>query len=96
MRKIIFRLYTGYCGMEGTENGTYPDDITEAELNEEAYLRALQHAESYGLYPIGDGVLDDEEDGDEYVDSIEGIWEDYDSEKHDGLVCGGGEWNWDE
>ena len=105
MRKIIFHLSTGYAGMDSTDNGTYPDDVTEAELNDDAWQMAVEHASSYGVYPETDleGVSDEdmaelEESGeiDNYTNNIEGWWEDYDPEKHDMLVPGGGEWKWRE
>ena len=100
MRKIIFHLDAGFAGMDGTENGTYNDDVTVQELDAEAWERAVQHAESYGVYPEEDKPDDwneDDEGGwnsDQYSHNIEGWWEDYDPEKHDGLVAGGGEWDW--
>jgi hypothetical protein len=100
MRKIIFHLEVGYAGMDATDNGLFSDNITDEELDQEAWERAVQHAESYGFYPYSyeqeyDEEYDDqEEDGDQYSDNIEGWWEDYDPEKHDGLVSGGGEWVW--
>lgn len=105
MRKIIFHLSVGFAGMDATDNGTFPDDVTDEELNDEAWYRAIQHAESYGYYPASyleeenlDGLTDDEaeEISEQYIDSIDGYWEDYDPEKHDGLAAGGGEWVWQE
>lgn len=99
MRKIIFQLEVGYAGMDATDNGLFPDDVTDEELDQEAWERAVQHAESYGYYPSSykeDGYDEEyDEEGDHYSDNIEGWWEDYDPEKHDGLVSGGGEWQWD-
>ena len=103
MRKIIFHLSTGYAGMDETENGVFPDDITSEELDDEAWLRAVDHAESYGIYPYSDiadyseeEMAEIEEDGcDNYSDNIDGWWEDYDPEKHDMLKPGGGKWGWE-
>lgn len=105
MRKIIFHYSVGYAGMDGVDAVAYPDDVTEDQLNEDAWLGALQHAESYGYYNRADydeadipTEEEEEEQGwnaDQYVDSIEGWWEDYNPEEHDGLVPGGGEWKWD-
>lgn len=103
MRKIIFHLSVGIAGMDATENGTYSDDVTDEQLNDDAWLLALQNAESYGYYPTEyieeedfSGLSEDEveEVAQMYVDGIEGWWEDYDPEKHDGLACG--EWKWNE
>ena len=54
MRKIIFHLSTGFAGMDATDNGSYPDDVTTEELDNDAWQRAIQHAESYGIYPDSD------------------------------------------
>ena len=99
MRKIIFHLETGYVGMESTEYGLYPDDVTDEELNEDAWHRAIQHAETYGIYPESDlENFSSEEmedvDTDSYSYNIDGWWEDYDPAEHDDLVAGGGEWQW--
>lgn len=96
-------MSTGYAGMDSTDNGTYPDDVTEEELNDDAWQMAIEHASSYGVYPETDleGVSDEdmaelEESGDidNYTSNIDGWWEDYDPKKHDGLVVGGGKWVW--
>lgn len=95
-RLIVFSLDAGVVGTDGHEFDIFPDDITDDELNEEAWQRALNHADMYGIYPSGDrheGDEDEEDDGwtsDQYSDDIEGCWEDFDPEKHDGLVPGGG------
>ncbi len=95
MRKIVFFYSTGYVGMEGAALVEYPDDVTEDILNEEAWQHAVQHAESYGIYPEEDlqDISDEEyeameESGelDNYSHNIEGYWEDYNAEKHDGLL----------
>lgn len=96
-RLIVFSLDTGFIGMKGHEFAVFDDDITDDELNNEAWQRALNHADMYGIYPSEDrhnGAEDEEEDdgwtSDQYSDNIDGSWEDFDPEKHDGLVPGGG------
>lgn len=94
-RCIVFSLDVGFCGTDTHEFEVFPDNITEAELDNEAWERALAHADSYGVYPESQKPDDYEEDdagwnSDEYTDNIEGTWEDFDPEKHDGLVPGGG------
>lgn len=94
-RLIVFSLSTGYCGMDGHEFEVFPDDVTDEELDGEAWQLALSNAESYGIYPTEymPEDYDEDEDGwdsDEYSDNIGGSWEDFDPEKHDGLVSGGG------
>lgn len=90
MRKIIFHLSTGYAGMDSCEVDIFPDDISDENLDDEAWTRAVQHAESYGIYPtsyLEDSLMDGDEIGnEEYSDNIEGWWEDYDPERHKGMV----------
>jgi hypothetical protein len=101
MRKIIFHYETGSVGSEGIDFAVYPDDVSENELYDQAWEGAVQHAESYGIYPASD--LEDCTDAeldeltqsgeiDNYTESIEGWWEDYVPEKHDMLKPGGGTW----
>lgn len=88
-RKIIFFYHTGYCGSDGCEMHEFPDDTSDNELNDSAWQGAVDNASSYGIYPMEDAPEDynDEEydGGDEYSDNIEGWWEEYDAEKHEGL-----------
>jgi len=95
MRKIIFFLSAGFAGMDAHESEVYPDDVTNEELDDESWERAVQHAETYGIYPEADleyisdeGLKELEESGeiDNYTHNIEGWWEDYVPEKHDGLI----------
>lgn len=90
MRKIIFHLSTGYAGMDSTEVDFYPDDVTDEKLNDHTWQLALNNAESYGIYPmeyLEDSLMGGDEIGnEEYSDNIEGWWEDYDPERHEGMV----------
>jgi len=89
MRKIYFIYSTGYVGMDGHEVREYPDDVTDLELDDAAWQGALDHAESYGIYPPTDEDFDElgfekeTEDAPIYSgDGIEGWWENYDPNKH--------------
>jgi len=91
MRKIYFTYDTGYVGMESHEVVEYPDDVTDLELADAAWQGALDHAESYGIYPPSDEDFDEDgfeketEDSPCYSgDNIDGFWEEYDPAKHDG------------
>ncbi len=97
MRKIVLFLHTGYCGMDAWEFWEVPEAATDHELYQLAWEQALQNAESYGIYPR-EAYCDDEDDedyySDKYSDNIEGSWEDYDPDKHDGHRIGGDQsWN---
>lgn len=94
MRKIVFILNAGCAGTDTAELVEFPDNVTEDQLNREAWERALGWAESYGIYPECDKPEDYDENADEkcgwgvdeYSDNIDGYWEDYDAEKHDGIL----------
>jgi hypothetical protein len=86
MRKIFFTLATGFCGMDGYSVEEFDDDVTDAELNDNAQQLALSNAEMYGVYPSGSELenYDEEEiDDNSYSDNIEGYWVDYLAEEHD-------------
>lgn len=92
MKKIVFFLHTGYVGMESVEFCEYDDDVTDEQLDQEAWMFALQNAESYGIYPESDreinGELGEEFD-DSYSYNIEGSWKIYDPKKHNGYTVSG-------
>jgi hypothetical protein len=77
--------------MDAWEFWKVPVTTTEDELYALAWERAKDNAESYGIYPREEYT--DEEDYDDdsesYSDGIEGSFEDYDSDKHDGHTVGG-------
>lgn len=89
MKKIVFFYYAGFAGTDTAELVEFPDDVTDDELDTYAWEGALQWAESFGMYPESYRHLDDEEeedDEDNYSDNIEGYWEVYDPNTHDGLI----------
>jgi hypothetical protein len=90
MRKIVLFLHTGYCGMDSHEFWEVSPAATDDELNELCWERAVQHADMYGIYPRSEYEDEPEfEDGDQYSDNIEGSFQDYDPDKHDGYRVGG-------
>ena len=90
MRKIVLFLHTGYCGMDSHEFWEVSETATDDELNELCWERAVDHAGSYGVYPRDEYADEPEfEDGDQYSDNIEGSFQDYDPEEHDGHRVGG-------
>lgn len=86
MRKIVIGMDAGVAGTDGWEFYLVPVTLTDEELGDFAWERAKDHAEMYGIYPRSEYEDSDEyeEDGDQYSDNIEGWWEDYNPEKHDG------------
>lgn len=87
---MVLVLYAG-TGTETYDFYNVPVSITEAELAACAWDSAVEHAESYGIYPES-GMFEDDDDsykGDEYSAEIEGYWEDYDPEEHDGRTMRG-------
>lgn len=90
-RKVVFRADAGICGTDAAEGFIFPDGTTNEQLDAEAWQFGLNHAESYGIHWSADMVNDEDqdEDGDQYSDAIEGWWEEYDPEEHDGLITFG-------
>jgi hypothetical protein len=89
-RKIVFFSHTGYCGMDSVDFVEYPEGTTDDQLDQEAWMFALQNASSYGIYPMDEMPEDcSEEEEDNYSDNIEGYWEEYDAEKHDVYASNG-------
>lgn len=92
MRKLIVFMSTGYAGMDACDALLVEDSATEDEIQEEAWQLAIEHAESYGIYPYEE-YADEEDfdaDSDSYSHNIDAWTEDYDPRKHDGLRSGGG------
>ena len=71
MRKILLTMHTGYAGMDSHEAYLVPDDISNDELDDWAYWKAVDHAESYGIYPPSD---EDDEESCYTGDNIDGHW----------------------
>jgi hypothetical protein len=95
MRKIVIGMDAGMAGTDSWEFWLVPESMTDDELSEMAWERGVQHAEMYGVYPRHEyaDTEDFDEDSDSYSDSIEGWWEDYDPELHDGhRICGDTSW----
>ena len=91
-KKMVLHLNAGFACTDATEFWKIPTNAMQSEIDALAWERALDHAEMYGIYPENYRPEDfDEEDEDSYSDNIEGYFEDYDPEKHDGLRVGGGE-----
>ena len=91
-KKIIVHLEVGYCGMDTDEGWIVPVSMTEEELGEFCWQRACDHAEMYGYYPPNDDAEEDDEDepdGDQISNNIEGSWKDYDEKKHAGKLTYG-------
>lgn len=72
---VKFSYDVGFAGMDTYEIVELPDeDNNEDYLNEYAWQGACNHAESYGYYPYPE-YMDEDEDGEQYTDGIEGTWE---------------------
>lgn len=90
MRKIVIGMDAGIAGTDAWEFYEVPDHVTDNQLSEFAWERAKDHAEMYGIYPT-EYATDEElaEDPESYNDNIEGWYEEYDPEKHDGHTMTG-------
>jgi len=95
-RKIVIGMDAGFAGTDSYEFWEVAETATEDELNDLCWERAKNHAEMYGIYPREEYVdtEDFDEDDESYSDNIEGWYEDYDPEKHDGhTTTGTPHWN---
>ena len=98
MRKILLTLRTGYAGMSAHEAWLIPEDVSDDDLDNWAWERAVDHADSYGIYP-SDFDAEEDEDAEEprySGDNIEGSWrlfEDKDLGKVTYGANDGPEWN---
>lgn len=94
-KKMVLLMDCG-TGTDTAEFYIVPTSVTQEELDDYAWEQAVQHASSYGIYPLSDQPEDDEGDytdddrySDSYSDEINGSWEDYEPKKHDGKRVGG-------
>lgn len=91
VRRVVFLAHAGICGTDTAEGFIYNDGVTDEELDHDAYDFGINHAASYGIYPYSEMPEDYDPDeacaeDDEYSENIEGWWEEYDPEKHDGKI----------
>lgn len=88
MRKMVLRLDCG-PGMDSAEFFLVPTDTADDQLADYAWQRAIDHAQMYGMSPpplfFSDQESDEEEDEEEYSTDVEGWFETYNPEEHDGL-----------
>lgn len=91
MRKIAIGMDAGCAGTDAWEFYLVPESVTDDELSDFAWQCGKNHAEMYGIYPREEYAYteDYDEDSESYSDNIEGWWEEYDPEKHDGHAIGG-------
>ena len=92
MKKMVLRLTTGTCGTDATEFYLVPDSVTEVELSDYAWERALENADSFGIYPPSDEYEDEDA---EYDEDIGGSWAEYEPSAHAGLRTNGHQ-DWEE
>lgn len=86
-RKVVFFASCG-VGTDTAEAFIVPEGWTDGMLSDEAWQFATQHAESYGVYPDSDDEDTENPNGLTW-NEVEGYWEEYDSEKHDGHLLYG-------
>lgn len=91
--KVVFFADAGMAGTDTAAGFILVRDTTESELDEKAWRFGVDWAESYGIYPRSE--YEDEDDFDEddecYSDGIEGFWDIYYAEKHEGQITYGNE-----
>lgn len=96
-RKVVFFASLG-AGADQAEGFIVPEGWTNEMLDDAAWEFGVAFAESYGVYrPDPDSDEDEEEGLHGYTwDDVEGYWEEYDADKHDGHITYGNEdprWN---
>ncbi len=96
IRKIVVHSHTGFCGMDEWRFLEVNAEDTNEDLDKLAYEIALNNAEAYGIYPseqyaemAAEAEEEDDINGDDYSDNIEGTWYDYVPELHDMHTIGG-------
>lgn len=91
MRKIVIGMDAGMAGTDSWGFWLVPEATTDDELSDFAWQCAKEHAEMYGIYPREEyaDTPDFEDDSESYSDNIEGWFEDYNSDLHDGHRVGG-------
>lgn len=108
MIKVILRLDCG-VGMSSADaflvteedwKAYIEGDHSRDDLADYAWQEAVQFAESYGIYPESEKDYDEDDrfrHSDSYCNDIEGWFELYEPDEHDGLMCGTQqEWDWKE
>ena len=89
MRLVFVKMHTGYCGMDAHEVFD-AEGLTDEEIDFEVDCMAVENASSFGIYRSSEDDEDEELDSEYSGENIEGSWEDYVPEKHDGKRVGGG------
>lgn len=91
-KRIVLLLSCG-VGTDTAEGWIVPSSLTEDTLSDFAWERAVEYAESFGIYAAGNE--DDYETLEEYEEdlwgqeAINGHWEIYNPKKHDGKLLYG-------
>lgn len=91
-RKVVFFASLG-PGADMAEGFIFSDNVTNEELDNQAWEYGVSHAEMYGVY-CPDPDPENEDDEGEGLhgytwDDVEGYWEEYNAEKHDGQITYG-------
>jgi hypothetical protein len=88
MRKVVLMGSAKTVCTDFAELVEFPDDVTEEQLDEAAWEASIENAERYGWSYTGSDELLDEDEYDDFITDSElnYYWQDYDPEKHDGLL----------
>lgn len=99
IKRIVFKCSAG-AGTTSAEAYEVPVDVTDEQLDAFAWELAVNNAETFGIYePSFDSDCDEEDEEEEQHDwdQVEGHWEVYNSNKHDGILMYGNQtevaWN---
>lgn len=88
MRKIVLRGSAKTVCTDFAFLVEVPDDISNEELDRMAWEESIENAGSYGWDYTGSDELLEDDEYDQYVtdSELEYYWEEYDPEKHDGIL----------
>ena len=93
MRKIIGFLNTGMVGCSVAQAYVFEDTDTDEYIDGIIHQESVQQAEAY-LDVVQEDTVESEEyyEGSDFIyeSEIDGYWEDYNGEDHDGHRVGGG------
>ena len=89
MRQIVFRQDNSKSlGCDGAVLEEWPDDATDKALSEYAHDLAVEWISSWFDIIEGYDELSEDDDENDFIEiqEVEGWWEEYNPEKHDGIL----------
>lgn len=95
MKKVVIKVSAGMVGTDHTYFYEVPEDVLGTkEFDDFCWQMGVEWAESFGVYVEDTDTCFDDEGDDEswvsaqYAENIEGYYEIYDADEHDGYRVG--------